>query len=97
MSAPENVSVVIRGVKVVVPMYRNEEMTRAIASRVDKHIHEIESEAARVDSQVFAFRTAYDFAVEREMADREREREHRELAQVLGELEGLIERLSQIT
>jgi hypothetical protein len=96
MSDSESLPVVIRGVKVLVPVYRDKETTHEIATRVDAHVQGIESGAKRVDSHAFALRAAYDFAVRHDLAEREHEREQREMSSILGELESLINRLSRI-
>ena len=56
--------VTLAGVRVKVPLYRDEKSTLALAETVNARFKQLEAQGAKVNTQLFALQTAFSFAVD---------------------------------
>lgn len=82
----ETIQVRLGGVSLTVPLYQNEEDTQRLAKEINDRLKEIESKATRVDSQAFALRLAYSYALEIELLKKKVRVDQREIEKALDEL-----------
>lgn len=83
---PETLSLKIANVTVPVPVYINEKTTREVAQQVTEKMKEIEGVFGRVDTQGFAIRAAYEFAMELHALQHQNEKDTQELNSALSAL-----------
>lgn len=84
--SPDKMTVRIANASVEIPVYQDEKTTLAIVERVTGRIREIEETYNRVDSQAYALRAAYEFAIELDQAQRAAEHESRDIIVALDEV-----------
>jgi cell division protein ZapA (FtsZ GTPase activity inhibitor) len=89
----QSISLKIANVTLRVPVYRDEETTHAIAEKVTERFQAIEEASDRVDTQVFALRTAFDMAVELFALMEEQEADTRELLIMLDTISSRLEEI----
>ena len=83
-------------VQAKVPIYKTEEDTLRLVDLINERLLEIEAQSDRIDTQAFALKAAYAFAVEAAKSDDEREQDtHEFFAAVHAIAEGLQELLDQ--
>lgn len=85
----------IAGKTISVPVYDTTEHTRALVSRVNERLKEIEAESDRIDTQAFALRTALSFAAELAAYEQDVEEGETELYNQLDELNRKIDALNK--
>lgn len=82
------------GMPLQLPMCIDEETTRAVIGRVNQRLRDIEAASGRVNTQAFALQAAYAFAADLERAERRQQAATQEL---LGALDGLIEKFAVLS
>lgn len=87
------IPVKIANATVQVPEHIDEATTQALANEVSARLRAIQEGSDRIDTQAFALRAAYEFAVERHTENQRQERETKEL---LVALDAILSRLKQL-
>lgn len=94
----ETIEVKLAGRRLVVPVVGDETTTRQAAEWVNERLRHIEDESTRVDTQVFALRSALHFAAELVQLREEAEQDNRQLIKALDSiasaLRGLVDELN---
>jgi cell division protein ZapA (FtsZ GTPase activity inhibitor) len=85
--------VTVGGMRIRVPLYRNEETTLYIVEQVNQRLKEIEEQSTRIDSQRFALQAAFSFAAELAQAEADRSDDSREMATALDRIATSLQRL----
>lgn len=83
---PREMRVTVRNIGLTVPIVDDAKTTLALAEALDARLAEIEEQTGRVDTQLFALLTAFQFAGDLHRLRRERDEEQRELVKLLDQL-----------
>ncbi len=83
----------IGNISVRLPIVENVATTELLVQAVEQRLKDFEAEAGRVDTQLFALQTAFDFAAEAYRLRQEQERAEKELIKAL---DGVATRLRQM-
>ncbi|MCP4644667.1 MAG: cell division protein ZapA [bacterium] len=83
---PTRLNVVIAGISITVPIWRDAETTQRIVDRVNDRIQEIEGRSRRVNTQMFALEAAFSFAQEVAKLEAARQQDETDLSEALEHL-----------
>ena len=89
--SPDRKEVRLGGVPLKVPVVVDPETTDAIVSYVNDRFRQIETQGGKINTQLYALLTAYQFAVELHMLRRQQEAEDTSLLHALEKLDASLQ------
>ncbi|HDP34913.1 MAG TPA: cell division protein ZapA [Candidatus Hydrogenedentes bacterium] len=95
MMSEHRFQTVIARIKMLLPVYKDEDTSHAIAREVDERINKLEKDTNVIDTQKNAAIIAYEYAVENRELIEEHEEDIRELAKALERLASQLKELTR--
>ena len=93
MTQKNHLNVNIANVALSVPIHENTETTKRIVANLEAKLRQIEDQSTRVDSQAFALQLAYEYAVQLQTLQKDKEQDNKDMLIALDALQSKLHEL----